>query len=80
MLLRVYNDSKAEVAGVFRDILNTTEFVVQLNDEVARAVSDFEQGAGFEDALIEHLAKSEGCPTTYTLDEKAARLPTFTLV
>lgn len=56
---------------------------VRFDDAITfkNALADFKAGrADFSDYLLMRMGERAGCTTTFTLDEKAARHPGFTLL
>jgi predicted nucleic-acid-binding protein len=72
---------RARLADMVEELLDTSEFVIEHRDAVARAIRNFRTGpAGFEDYLIGELNREAGCSTTFTFDDDASRSPGFTIV
>ena len=64
---------KPVVASVIRQILRTTEFVVEDRETAWAALREFETGgADFADCLIAHRNHARGCTRTWTFDRGAA--------
>ena len=81
VLTAAYRYEKSIVASVIRQILRTTEFVVDERETAWSALREFEMGtADFADCLIAHRNYARGCTQTYTFDRRAARGRRFALV
>ena len=81
VLTASYRCEKPTAASVVREVLRTSEFVVEDRDTVWTALREFENGpANFADCLIAHRNHAHGCPRTYTFDRSAARSRHFALV
>ena len=81
VLSAAYRYEKSVVASVIRQILRTTEFVVEERETTWSAMREFEAGAAdFADCLIAHRNHARGCTQTYTFDRRAARGRHFALV
>ncbi|MGF1484163.1 MAG: hypothetical protein ACFBZ8_07360 [Opitutales bacterium] len=53
------------------------ELRFRFHEQLLAALEDYEAGYGFSDALIGHIGLIEGCETTCTFGQKAARLSSF---
>lgn len=81
VLTTAYRYEKPIVASVLRQVLRTSEFVVENRDTIWTALREFENGsADFVDCLIAHRNHAHGCQRTYTFDHRAARSRHFALV
>lgn len=81
VLTTAYRYEKAVVASVIRQLLRTTELMVEDRESAWTALREFGMGnADFADYLISHRNHASGCTQTYTFDRKAARGRHFTLV
>lgn len=73
VLATAYRYDRSLVASVVRQILMTTELLVEDRDTAWAALRDFEAtGADFADCLIAHRNHARGCTQTYTFDRRAA--------
>ena len=73
VLTTAYRYERAVVAAVIRQILMTTELLVEDRDAAWAALRDFEAtGTDFADCLIAHRNHAKGCARTYTFDRRAA--------
>lgn len=80
VLERAYKYPAREIAGVIERFLQISTIIVEREEEVFLALTEFKQGrASFTDALIGFLGASAGCSMTLTFDRKAPRLPGFAL-
>lgn len=80
-LISNYDFTRDEVIGALDRLLSIHSLQLQSDTEISEAVEIMRRNpASFPDALINALAKAEGCTTTYTFDRKASRLPGFTLL
>jgi predicted nucleic-acid-binding protein len=76
-----YRASVEVIVDAISKLLVDTRFVVQEARAVWAALDAYEQGlADFADALIAALDRRQGCTTTVTFDQRAARLPGMTLL
>lgn len=82
VLTAAYRCEKSIVASVIRQILATTELLVEDRDLAWAALRDFEaHGVDFADCLIARRNQARGCARTYTFDRRAAASSTlFSLV
>lgn len=68
-----YRYEKSMVASVIRQVLRTTEFLVEDREITWGALREFEAGsADFADYLIAYRNHARGCKQTYTFDRGAA--------
>ena len=73
VLTAAYRYEKAVVASVIRQILVTTELLVEDTEVAWAALREFETGGtDFADCLIAHRNYVRGCTQTYTFDRRAA--------
>ena len=73
VLTAAYRYEKAVVASVIRQILVTTELLVEDTEVAWAALREFETGGtDFADCLIAHRNYARGCTQTYTFDRRAA--------
>ena len=73
VLTAAYRYEKPVVASVIRQILRTTEFLVEDRETAWAALREFESGgADFADCLIAHRNHARGCTQTWTFDRRAA--------
>ena len=73
VLTAAYRYEKPVVASVIRQVLRTTEFLVEDREVTWAALREFEAGsADFADCLIAHRNHARGCKQTYTFDRAAA--------
>lgn len=81
VLTTAYRYEKAVVVSVIRQLLRTTELMVEDSESAWTALREFETGnADFADYLISHRNHASGCTRTYTFDRKAALGRHFSLV
>ena len=81
VLTAAYRHEKPVVASVIRQILRTTEFLVEDGETAWAALREFEKGgADFADCLIAHRNHARGCTQTFTFDHGAAGSRHFSLV
>ena len=81
VLARVYDYSRATIAGVVENLLSGDDRVVEHHDEVRAALEDYRsRRADFIDALILRINGARGCEAMATFDDRAARLNGFVLV
>lgn len=81
VLTSAYQQEKAAVILVIRQLLRTAEVAVEDRETVWAALREFESGgADFADYLIAHRNHAVGCPRTYTFDRRAARSSHFAQV
>lgn len=82
VLTAAYRYEKSVVASVIRQVLITTELLVEDKETVWAALREFETSGGdFADCLIAHRNRARGCAQTYTFDRRAAAGSTlFSLV
>ena len=81
VLTTAYRYEKAVVTSVIRQLLRTTELMVEDREIAWTALREFETGiADFADCLLSHRNRASGCTQTYTFDRKAARGRHFALV
>lgn len=80
VLDRSYGLSKQELADCIERTLQTSELVIEREQQIFTAMIALKEGWGsFADALIAALGARAGCAHTLTFDRKAARLPGFAL-
>lgn len=80
-LQRQMKKPRSAIADFVDQVLETEAFEVEAHDAVRVALADFVRGpAGFADYLIARLNSEAGCSGTFTFDEKAAKLPLYSLV
>ena len=73
VLATAYRYERSVVASVVRQILMTTELLVEDRSAAWAALRDFEAtGVDFADCLIAHRNHARGCARTYTFDRRAA--------
>ena len=73
VLTAAYRYEKTVVASVIRQVLRTTEFLVEDREAAWVALREFESGgADFADYLIVHRNHARGCVQTWTFDRRAA--------
>lgn len=76
-----FKRSRGEIAGVFEELSQAADLLFDSAQVVELALSDFKSGsADFSDYLLARDNEAAGCETTLTLDRKAARNSTFTLL
>lgn len=75
-----YSYEKRHIVSTIRQILITSEFMVENRETVWAALQEYERGSSdFADCLISHRNHAEGCTQTFTFDREAARGKHFTL-
>lgn len=80
VLDRAYGLADREIVAAIERMLQTDVLLVENEREVFTAMIMLKEGRGsFADALIAQLGGRAGCIHTLTFDEKALRLPGFTL-
>ena len=81
VLTTAYRYEKAVVASVIRQLLRTTELMVEDRETAWTALREFETGnADFADCLLSHRNHASGCTQTYTFDRRAECCRHFALV
>ena len=81
VLESAYGYERRLIAAVIGQILATSEFSVELPEQVRAALAHFQRGvADFADHLIGRRNRDRGCEFTFTFDRKAARGETHRLV
>jgi len=81
VLDRAYGLTAQEIATAVERLLQVEVLTIENEQEVFTAVVALKQArASFADALIVELGARAGCTRTLTFDQKAGRLPGFTLV
>lgn len=82
VLTTAYRYEQPMVASVIRQILMTTELLVEDREAAWAALREFETGrVDFADCLIARRNHAQGCARTYTFDRRAAAdSPLFSLV
>lgn len=79
VLETAYGYSRDQIVNVLDLVLRTRQLQVQDREIMREALTVYRSGkADFADAVIGHGNRTAGCETTYTFDQKAARLPEFT--
>lgn len=79
VLETAYGYSRDQIVNVLDLVLRTLQLQVQDREIMREALTVYRSGkADFADAVIGHGNRTAGCETTYTFDQKAARLPEFT--
>ena len=74
VLRDIYARSRAEIAALIEEVLNSEGLVVQMTELVWRSLHEFEAGrADLADHLIERLGAAAGCQWTYSFDKAAVR-------
>ena len=69
-----YGATQADIIKLVRRLLGTKQLVIQDAETVWQALRLYEAGqADFADCLVSSIAKSQGCQTTVTFDEAAAK-------
>ena len=75
-----YSYEKRDIVTTIRQILITSEFMVEERETVWAALREYERGSSdFADCLISHRNHDKGCTQTFTFDREAARGSHFTL-
>ena len=73
--------NRETVAAVVRNILTSSELVVEESETVWRSLSAFEKGkAGLADYIIGAHKQTKQTATTYTFDRKVAKHTSLTLL
>lgn len=81
VLDRAYGFGPKEIANAIERTLQADTLIVEDEQEAFTAMVALKEGrAAFADALIATLGARAGCSRTVTFDERAARLPEFTLL
>jgi predicted nucleic-acid-binding protein len=81
VLERSYDFAGVEIASAIEAMLQADVFIIDSKDEVFTAMIALMEGRGsFPDGLIVALGAKAGCSRTFTLDQKALRLPGFKVV
>jgi predicted nucleic-acid-binding protein len=81
VLKSIFKRSRSEIAGVFEELSQASDLLFDNAPVVELALSDFKNGsADFSDYLLARDNEAAGCETTLTLDRKAGRHSTFTLL
>ena len=82
VLTTAYRYDRPVVASVIRQVLMTTELLVEDSETAWGALREFETGrVDFADCLIARRNHARGCAHTYTFDRRAAAgSPFFSLV
>jgi predicted nucleic-acid-binding protein len=80
VLERAYGLADQELAAIIERLLQAPVLVVEAEIEVFTALTALKEGRGdFADALLGELGHRAGCSVTFTFDQRAARLPRFSL-
>lgn len=75
VLTTTYGYSKMKFIEIFRMLLETQGFEVQLDRVIQKALDEFEEtNADFENCLISELNNASKDGPTYTFDKKASKL------
>ena len=80
VLERAYRYDSATIAGCIETILRTADLCVENEKAVWVALSRYQEGYDFADALIGETNVLAGVSETQTFDKRAARLNTFHLI
>lgn len=81
VLRRLVRADREAIASTVASLLRARTLHLENEHAVERALDDFRNGrCDFADALIGRLAEQAGCTTSWTFDQKASALPTFTAV
>jgi predicted nucleic-acid-binding protein len=81
VLKRAYKYEKSIICGVIRQILHSSDLVVENSELVWKAFKTFESGnADFSDYLIGFCNQHHGCDYTVTFDQKADSQANFRLI
>jgi len=78
VLKSAYQYSNEDISIVIQTLLNARELIFENEESVWHGLEQMKSGFGFADALIGHIATTNGCETTMTLDKKAAKMSNFT--
>jgi len=74
-LKTLYGYRRAEIVNVLESLLQSRDFVVEDEADIAKATRGYrEGGAGFADHLVVANGLSAGCRHTVTFDRKASRI------
>jgi predicted nucleic-acid-binding protein len=69
-----------ELAAIIERLLQASVLVIENEVEVFTAMTALKEGrGGFADVLLGELGRRAGCATTLTFDQRASRLPSFSL-
>jgi predicted nucleic-acid-binding protein len=80
-LAKPYAFSRARIADVIEQILETAQLQVESSTDVAAAVREYRSGsADFADCLLGRSNLTAECSHTVTFDRKAAKLTGFELL
>jgi predicted nucleic-acid-binding protein len=80
VLQRGYRYHGAQIAQLIEMLLSTAKLLVENEDLVHLAVSEFRAGADFSDDLISRANQRYGCEYTVTFGQSAARGTNFRLL
>lgn len=81
VLERGYDYPRVQIAAAVERLLRTKGLVMENRDAVWNALRYYrQQGGDFADCLIGEKNRQARCDTTYTFDQRAAKMPKFTLV
>lgn len=80
VLERSYGLADDELAAIIERLLQASVLVIENEVEVFTAMTALKEGrGGFADVLLGELGLTAGCSTTLTFDQRASRLPGFSL-
>ena len=80
VLERAYRYDRATIADAIETILRTADLRIENEKAVWTALSSYQEGYDFADALIGETNLMAGVDDTRTFDKQAARLSAFQLV
>jgi predicted nucleic-acid-binding protein len=80
VLERAYRYDRATIAGGIETILRTADLRVENEKAVWAALSSYQEGYDFADALIGETNLMAGVADTRTFDKQASRLDAFQLI
>jgi len=80
VLGRSYKYTAGQIVDVVEQILSAAQFEFENKELLWRALATFrDSGADFADCLVGAKNSEAGCGKTLTFDQRAARLPQFSL-
>jgi predicted nucleic-acid-binding protein len=73
VLERLYDRSRAEIAGIIEGLIESAQIVVDEADIVRDALAH--PDVALTDAIVQAVARDRGCEQTLTFDRNFSRLP-----